>query len=167
MVILKVSSIDLFHNGGHNYYYFAYTQISLPSLVFEEKFYCFYTCCEVRKANLHAYKRITIRPAIYERGLFSKKKKQSNKNKSKQANKHSKWRKHRDKLTHNQTNTYIHKQTDWQTRKQTYRNSEKGGPADTGLLHCACCSRRYRVTIMSNVGGDGGRVVLGRSGRSR
>ena len=26
---------------------------------------------EARKANLHGYKRITIRPAIYERGLFS------------------------------------------------------------------------------------------------
>ena len=26
---------------------------------------------EARKANLHAYKRITIRPAIYERGLFT------------------------------------------------------------------------------------------------
>ena len=50
----------------------------------------------------------------------------------------------------------------------TYRIKENGGPADTGLLHCACCSRRYRVTIMSNVGGDGGRAGRERSeGRSR
>lgn len=49
----------------------------------------------------------------------------------------------------------------------THRSNEKGGPADTGLLHWACCSRRYRVTIKSSVGGDGGRVVRGISGRRR
>ena len=44
-------------------------QISLPALFLSENYIIFIHVDEVRKANLHAYKRITIRPAIYERGL--------------------------------------------------------------------------------------------------
>ena len=45
-------------------------QISLPGLALSENSIVFTHVDEARKANLHAYKRITIRPAIYE-GLRS------------------------------------------------------------------------------------------------
>lgn len=60
--------------------------------------------------------------------------------------------------------SYWGNQTRWVA---TNRIKEKGGPADTGLVHWACCSRRYRVTIKSNVGGDGGRVSRGLFGKRR
>ena len=45
-------------------------QISLPIASFlSENPIIFTHVDEARKANLHVYKRVTIRPAIYERGL--------------------------------------------------------------------------------------------------
>ena len=60
--------------------------------------------------------------------------------------------------------SYRGHQTRWVA---TNRIKEKGGPADTGLVHWACCSRRYRVTIKSSVGGDGGRVSRELFGKRR
>ena len=60
--------------------------------------------------------------------------------------------------------SYRGNQTRWVV---TNRIKEKGGPADTGLVHWACCSRRYRVTIKSSVGGDGGRVSRELFGKRR
>ena len=48
-----------------------YMQIRLPSLVLRENSIIFIHVDDARKANLHAYKIITIRPAIYERGLHT------------------------------------------------------------------------------------------------
>ena len=46
-------------------------QISFTGLVMSENSIVFTHVDEARKANLHGYKRIRIRPAIYERGLYS------------------------------------------------------------------------------------------------
>ena len=42
----------------------------LTSLLSENTF-VFTHASEARKANLNAYKRITIKPSIYERGLYT------------------------------------------------------------------------------------------------
>ena len=59
-----------FVNGRHNYYPFVYMQISLLASFLSENSIIFALVDEDRKANLHAYKRITIRPTIYERGQY-------------------------------------------------------------------------------------------------
>ena len=87
------------------------------------------------------------------------------------------WRLHRQNVPRNSTSesarratyllvrsVYRGNQTRWVA---TNRIKEKGGPADTGLVHWACCSRRYRVTIKSSVGGDGGRVSRELFGKRR
>ena len=52
-------------------FYAKCKQAFLASFLNENDVIIFTHVDEARKANLHAYKRITIRPAIYERGLLT------------------------------------------------------------------------------------------------